>query len=156
MITDWIYNNPTWLWRNYPGRVLHRKFHAVGCSSFIVWCTQECAKLTTILPASRLPSSACYMRFCSPFIAIATWESFNTASDIVENDSDYAGGIYLDTHGLPRAKGQPIRDAVARYVSVVINEEWPIQRAGKTPDKGWKPLRDLNTAIATIQPPKPW
>lgn len=42
--------------------------------------------------------------------------------------------------------------AVARYVSVVINDEWPIQRAGKTPDQGWKPLRELNTAIATIQP----
>ncbi len=86
------------------------------------------------------------------FIAIATWESFSKASDIVENESDFAGGIYLDTQGLPPAKGQPIRDAVARYVSVVINEEWPIQRAGKTPDQGWKPLRELNTAIATIQP----
>ena len=88
------------------------------------------------------------------FIAIASWESFSKASDIVENESDYAGGIYLDTQGLPQAKGQPFyRDAVARYVSVVlINEEWPIQRAGKTPDQGWKPLREINTAIATIQP----
>ena len=52
----------------------------------------------------------------------------------------------------PQAKGQPIRDAAARYVNVVINEKWPVQRAGKTPDQGWKPLRELNTAIATIQP----
>jgi len=86
------------------------------------------------------------------FIAIATWESFSRASDIVENESDFAGGIYLDTQGLPPAKGQPIRDAIARYVNVVISEEWPVQRAGKTPDQGWKPLRELNTAIATIQP----
>jgi len=86
------------------------------------------------------------------FIAIATWESFSRASDIVENESDYVGGIYFDTQGLPPAKGQPIRDAAARYVSVVINEEWPIQRAGKTPNQGWKPLRDLNTAIATVRP----
>jgi hypothetical protein len=86
------------------------------------------------------------------FIAIATWESFSRASDIVENESDFAGGIYLDTQGLPQAKGQPIRDAVARYVSVVINDEWPVQREGKTPSQGWKPLRELNTAIATIQP----
>jgi hypothetical protein len=86
------------------------------------------------------------------FIAIATWESFSRASDIVENESDFAGGIYLDTQGLPPAKGQPIRDAIARYVTVVINDEWPVQREGKTPDQGWKPLRDLNTAIATIQP----
>src|SRR6202521_2514235 len=86
------------------------------------------------------------------FIAIATWESFSKASDIVESESDFAGGIYLDTQGLPQAKGQPIRDAVAHYVGVVINDEWPIQRAGKTPYQGWKPLREINTAIATIQP----
>jgi hypothetical protein len=86
------------------------------------------------------------------FIAIATWESFSRASDIVENESDFAGGIYLDTQGLPPLKGQPIRDAISRYVTVVINDEWPVQREGKTPDQGWKPLRELNGAIATIQP----
>jgi hypothetical protein len=53
----------------------------------------------------------------------------------VESESDYAGGIYFDSQGLPRAKGQPIRNTTAR-LSVVINEEWPIQRAGKTPDQG--------------------
>lgn len=70
----------------------------------------------------------------------------------MESESDYAGGIYFDTRGLPEAKGQPIRDAIERYVSIVINEEWPLQRDGITPNQGWKPLRDLNAAIATIQP----
>jgi hypothetical protein len=86
------------------------------------------------------------------FIAIATWESFSKASEIVEYESDIAGGIYLDTQDLSQAEGQPIRDAVASYVSVVINEEWPIQRAGKMPHQGWKPLHEINIAIATIEP----
>src|SRR5258707_3241733 len=64
------------------------------------------------------------------FIAIATWESFSKASDIVENESDYAGGIYLDTQGLPQAKGKEIRDAVGRYVTVVIDDQWPMPQAG--------------------------
>ena len=73
--------------------------------------------------------------------------------DIVENESDYAGGMYLDSAGLPDAKGQEIRDALSKYVSIVVDDvEWPIQRTGKTPDQGWKPLRDLATAIATIHP----
>jgi uncharacterized protein YacL len=53
---------------------------------------------------------------------------------------------------LPDAKGQEIRDALAKYVSVVVDVEWPIQRTGKTPDQGWKPLREIATAIATIHP----
>src|SRR6202043_753674 len=81
-----------------------------------------------------------------------TWESFSRASDIVEDESDYVGGIYLDTGGLPQDKGKEIRDAAERYVRVVIDVEWPIQRAGKTPDQGWKPLRELGSAIATIRP----
>ena len=70
------------------------------------------------------------------FIAIAAWKSFSRVSDIVESESDFAGGIYLDIQGLPLGKGQPIPDAVAHYVNVVINDEWPIRRAGKIPDQG--------------------
>jgi hypothetical protein len=86
------------------------------------------------------------------FIAIATWEAFSKAEDLVENESDFAGAIYLDTQGLPKEMGQNVRNLVAQYVHTVIDQEWPAQQAGKTADQGWKPLRDLNTAIATIKP----
>jgi hypothetical protein len=60
--------------------------------------------------------------------------------------------MYLDTAGLPDAKGLEIRNALQKYVRVVIDVEWPIQRQGVTPNQGWIPLRDLATAIATIRP----
>ena len=151
MINDWIYNNPTWLW----GTILVALFTAVSCGGLLVFHRLVHVNLRRAhndLAGFTIAVIGVLYAVLLAFIAIATWESFSKASDIVENESDYAGGIYLDTQGLPPAKGQPIRDAVARYVSVVINEEWPIQRAGKTPDQGWKPLRELNTAIATIQP----
>src|SRR5882762_5332451 len=140
MIVDWIYNNPTWLW----GTILVALFTAVSCAGLLVF--------HRLVHVSVRRAHNDLAGFTIAVIAIATWESFSKASDIVESESDFAGGIFLDTQGLPQAKGQPIRDAVARYVSIVINEEWPIQRAGKTPNQGWKPLRELNTAIATIQP----
>lgn len=86
------------------------------------------------------------------FIAIATWESYTKASDLVENESDFAGAIHLDTRGLSHPKGQAIRDAVERYVTVVIKQEWPRQQAGRIPYQAWKPLQELNGAIATLQP----
>jgi hypothetical protein len=151
MINDWIYNNPTWLW----GTVLVALFTAVSCSGLLVvhrLVHVSLRKAHNDLAGFTLAVIGVLYAVLLAFIAIATWESFSKASDIVENESDYAGALYLDTQGLPQAKGQPIRDAVARYVSVVINDEWPIQRAGRTPDQGWKPLREINTAIATIQP----
>jgi hypothetical protein len=151
MIVDWIYNNPTWLW----GSILVALFTAVSCAGLLLFhqlVRVDVRKAHNDLAGFTIGVIGVLYAVLLAFIAIATWESFSKASDIVEAESDYAGGIYLDTQGLSQAKGQPIRDAVARYVSVVINQEWPIQRAGKMPDEGWKPLRDINTAIATVQP----
>ncbi len=151
MIVDWIYNNPTWLW----GTILVALSVAVSCGGLLVFhrlVHVSVRKAHNDLAGFTIAVIGVLYAVLLAFIAIATWESFSRASDIVENESDFAGGIYLDTQGLPPAKGQPIRDAISRYVSVVINDEWPIQRAGKTPNQGWKPLRELNTAIATIQP----
>jgi hypothetical protein len=151
MIVDWIYNNPTWLW----GSILVALFTALSCGGLLVFhrlVHVDVRKAHNDLAGFTIAVIGVLYAVLLAFIAIATWESFSKASDIVEAESDYAGGIYLDTQGLPEAKGQPIRDAVKHYVDVVINDEWPNQRAGKTPDEGWKPLREINTAIATIQP----
>jgi hypothetical protein len=151
MILDWIYSTPTWLW----GTVVVIALDAAACVGLVVFhrlVHLEVRRAHNELTGFTVAVISVTYAVLLAFIAIATWESFSRASDIVESESDFAGGIYLDTQGLPQAKGQPIRDAVAHYVNVVINDEWPIQRAGKTPDQGWKPLRELNTAIATIQP----
>ena len=151
MIVDWIYNNPTWLW----GSLLIVIFVAVACGGLLIFHRLVHVSLRRAhndLAGFTFAIVGVLYAVLLAFIAIATWESFSHASDIVENESDYAGGMYLDTAGLPDAKGQEIRDALAKYVSVVIEVEWPIQRTGKTPNEGWKPLRDLATAIATIHP----
>jgi hypothetical protein len=151
MIVDWIYNNPTWLW----GSILVAGFTALACGGLLVFHRLVHVKLRRAhndLAGFTIAVIGVLYAVLLAFIAIATWESFSKASDIVEAESDYAGGIYLDTQGLPEAKGNEIRDAVRRYVSAVIDEEWPIQRAGRVPDQGWKPLRELDNAIATIQP----
>jgi hypothetical protein len=151
MIVDWIYSNPTWLW----GSIFVVLFTAAACGGLLIFHRLVHVNLRRAhndLAGFTIAIISVLYAVLLAFIAIATWESFSKASDIVENESDYAGGMYLDTAGLPDAKGQEIRDALAKYVNVVIDVEWPIQRQGKTPDQGWKPLRDLAIAIATIHP----
>jgi hypothetical protein len=70
----------------------------------------------------------------------------------VDSEADYVGSIYRDTQGLPPAVGQPIRDDLQQYVTTVVNQEWPVQQGGKTPDQGWAPLRKLHSSIVTIEP----
>jgi hypothetical protein len=151
MIVDWIYNNPTWLW----GTLLVAIFTAAACGGLLIFHRLVHVSLRRAhndLAGFTVAIISVLYAVLLAFIAIATWESFSRASDIVENESDYAGGMYLDTAGLPDAKGLEIRHALEKYVDVVVKVEWPIQRDGNTPDQGWKPLRDLATAIATIHP----
>jgi hypothetical protein len=151
MIVDWIYNNPTWLW----GTLLVAIFTAAACGGLLIFHRLVHVSLRRAhndLAGFTVAIISVLYAVLLAFIAIATWESFSRASDIVENESDYTGGMYLDTAGLPDAKGLEIRHALEKYVDVVVKVEWPIQRDGNTPDQGWKPLRDLATAIATIHP----
>ncbi len=151
MITDWIYNNSTWPW----GTVLVVVFTVVSCGGLLVFHRLvhiDLRKAHNDLAGFTFAVVGVIYAVLLAFIAIATWESFTKASDIVENESDFAGAIYLDTQGLAQTKGQAIREAVARYVSVVIEQEWPTQQTGHTPGQAWKPLRELNRAIATLQP----
>jgi uncharacterized protein YacL len=151
MIVDWIYNNPTWLW----GAIMVALFVFIACAGLLIFhrlVHVSVRRAHNDLAGFTFAIVGVLYAVLLAFIAIATWESFSRASDIVENESDYAGGMYLDTAGLPDAKGQEIRSALEKYVSVVVDVEWPIQRTGVTPDQGWKPLRDLATAIATINP----
>src|ERR1700689_252276 len=120
VIIDWIYNNPTWLW----GSILIALFTAASCGGLLVFHRLVHVNLRRAhndLAGFTIAIISVLYAVLLAFIAIATWESFSRASDIVENESDFVGGIYFDTQGLPQAKGKEIRDAVADYVNVVIN-----------------------------------
>jgi hypothetical protein len=89
------------------------------------------------------------------FIAVATWESFSRAERLVDTEADYVGSIYFDTQGLPSQMGHDIREDLREYVNIVVEDEWPEQRAGNVPVQGWAPLRKLHTAIVTMRPTTP-
>ncbi|MGH7880535.1 MAG: hypothetical protein ACREQD_13705, partial [Candidatus Binataceae bacterium] len=146
-----IYNSPTWLW----GSIFVAVFTALACGGLYVFhrlIHLEVRKAHNELAGFTIAIISVVYAVLLAFIAIATWEAYSHADDIVETESDLAGDIYLDTQGLPKARGEGIRHDIAQYVSTVIDDEWPTQRAGKTPEQGWKPLLELNSAIVKIQP----
>lgn len=151
MIADWIYNNPTWLW----GTVLVGLAAGVGGLGLLVvhrLVHIEVRRAHNELAGFLVAVISVTYAVLLAFIAVATWESFSHAQDIVDSEADYVGSIYRDTQGLPPAVGQSIRDDLQEYVTAVVNQEWPVQREGKTPDQGWAPLRKLHSSIVTIEP----
>ncbi len=151
MITDWIYNNPTWLW----GTILVSFFSisaGVGLYIFQRLVHVDLRRAHNELAGFIVAVISVTYAVLLAFIAVATWESFSHAQDVVDNEADYVGSIYRDTQGLPPEMGQAIRDDLQQYVATVVSVEWPEQRQGKTPDQGWAPLRKLHGSIVTMQP----
>jgi hypothetical protein len=151
MITDWIYNNPTWL----LGIVvigLATSASALGLIIFHRFVHLEFRRAHNDLAGFIIAIVSVMYAVLLAFITIATWEAFSKAQDIVDNEADYLGSIYRDTQGLPPSVGQGIRDDLKAYVRTVINDEWPLQQQGKTPERGWVPLHKLHATIVTMQP----
>lgn len=151
MVVDWIYNNPTWLWGTIL-MMLATGGASLGLFVFHRLVHVELRRAHNDLAGFTVAIISVTYAVLLAFIAIATWESFSTASQIVDNEADYVDSIYRDTQGLPDQMGQDIRNDLQEYVGTVIHDEWPEQRAGRTPTQGWKPLRRLHRAIVTMQP----
>jgi hypothetical protein len=151
MITDWIYNNPTWLWGTIL-LLLACGSACIGLAIFHRLVHLELRKAHNELAGFTVAIISVVYAVLLAFIAIETWESYTTADDIVQSEADYVGSIYRDTQGLPAQMGQDIRGDLQEYVHTVIEQEWPIQREGRMPEQGWEPLRRLHIAIVKMQP----
>jgi hypothetical protein len=151
MIVDWIYSNPTWLW----GSVVVGLFAGSACAGLCIFhrlVHLETRRAHNELTGFALAVISVTYAVLLAFIAIATWESFSAAGQVVNSEADYVGSIYRDTQGLPTTMGQAIRNDTRQYVTIVIDDEWPAQQAGQTPNQGWESLRRIHSAIVTMHP----
>src|SRR5579871_1585393 len=99
MIIDWIYSSPTWLW----GTIFVFVCAGVACLGLTIFHRLvhiEIRKAHNELAGFTVAVVAVVYAVLLAFIAIATWESFSSAQEIVENEADYVGNIYRDTRGL--------------------------------------------------------
>jgi len=153
MILDWVYSSPTWLW----GSIFVGLLVGSACGGLVIFhrlVHLEMRRTHNELTGFAIAVISVTYAVLLAFIAIATWESYSEAGQIVDSEADYVGSIYRDTQGLPANMGQNIRSDTQQYVETVVNDEWPIQRDGLTPGQGWEPLRKIHSAIVTMQPIK--
>lgn len=151
MILDFIYGTPTWLW----GSILVILLDSLACMGLFLFHRMihiDVRRAHNDLTGFTVAVISVTYAVLLAFIAIATWESFANAETVVDREADCVGSIYRDTQGLPASMGDDIRSDTKAYVRTVIDQEWPMQQAGKLPTQGWEPLRKVHSAIVTMQP----
>lgn len=150
-MVDWVYNHPVWLW----GSIL-----VLGAAAFACLGLSVCHRLVRIevrrahndLAGFSIAIISVVYAVLLAFIAVATWESFAAADNVVQAEAGYVGNLYRDTRGFPQAIGERMRAALAQYTEAVIGSEWPLQRQGEIPSAGWKPLHGLHAELVAFQP----
>ena len=86
------------------------------------------------------------------FIAVATWESYTKASEVVQTEANLVGTLTRDTMGIPEPTAGVVRAEIGRYLEVVIHQEWPVQRTGRVSEVGWANLDRIHRQVAAISP----
>lgn len=150
-LVDWIYNNPTWLWGSILvcGTML---LAGLGLAVFHPFVDVEVRRSHNDLAGFSIAIISVVYAVLLAFIAVATWEAFSSAENVVQEEAGYIGNLYRDTAGFPDAIGGPMRTALKEYCDTVINAEWPLQQQGKRPNQGWKPLYKLHRLLVTFDP----
>jgi len=120
------------------GTILVALFTAIACTGLLIFHRLlhiDLRKAHTTWQASPLQSSGSCMQFCS-LSSPSYLESFEKASDRL-NPNLIRRGIYLGYARL--ASSQRTRRSAMRgaLLSAVIDEEWPVQRAGRVLTQGW-------------------
>ena len=86
------------------------------------------------------------------FIAVAVWQSFGQAEDLVQTEANLVGNLYRDTSALPEPAAATLRNDLFVYAETVVQDEWPELSAGHIDDaSGWQLLDRFHTTLFGIR-----
>lgn len=85
-------------------------------------------------------------------IAVAVWNTYSQAGELVSREAASIGAIYRDVGGYPSPLREELRSHVREYTVFVIDKAWPAQKSGQIPEGGGEILDDLQSALFSFEP----
>lgn len=90
------------------------------------------------------------------FIAIAVWEGYTAAGQLVQTEASIVDDMYRGTVGLPSDLAVQLRRDLYAYTETVVTQEWP-QMTTATPKQldGWLILGQAHLGLTGLHPQDP-
>jgi hypothetical protein len=86
------------------------------------------------------------------FIAVAVWQNFGQADNLVQSEANLVGDLYRDTVALPDTVAAKLRHYLYVYAETVVQDEWPELAGGNAdPAPGWQLLDSFHSEIVQFR-----
>jgi hypothetical protein len=85
-------------------------------------------------------------------IAVAVWNTYSNAGDLVSREASAIGAIYRDIGGYPSPRREEMRANLREYTVFLIDKAWPAQRSGYIPEGGGEILDALQANLFSFEP----
>jgi uncharacterized membrane protein YraQ (UPF0718 family) len=86
---------------------------------------------------------------------VAVWEQWNAAAGRADQEASELAEVFWLAHRMPESEGHHIQELVRSYARVVVEEEWPLMRQGKSSQKAWDLLDEIRSEVQDFQPSTP-
>jgi hypothetical protein len=84
--------------------------------------------------------------------AVSVWSQYSQVSDVVSSEATTLARLWRDVRGYPQAERDALQDELRGYTEQIINEAWPEQRQGRTPQDGVEHMNRLQAQLFAFEP----
>jgi hypothetical protein len=88
-------------------------------------------------------------------MVVAVWEQWNAAAARADEEASALAEVFWVADRLPESEGRHIQELARSYARVVVDEEWPLMRQGKSSQKAWDLLEEIRSEVQDFQPSTP-
>ena len=74
------------------------------------------------------------------FSLFLVWQQYEVAQRTAESEAAHVEQLYRLAGGFPEPERGRVQDLAASYARVVVEEEWPLMRDGRTSERGSSPM----------------
>ncbi len=86
------------------------------------------------------------------FTVIITWQDFDKASEVTNNEANCIASLYRDATPFPAGFRARLKSELTNYVNAIINDEWQIMAKGQRSAKVQKIQEKLWLLYGSFQP----
>jgi hypothetical protein len=86
------------------------------------------------------------------FSLLLVWQQYDAAEKMAESEAAHVEELYQLAGGFPEPERGEIQEIVVSYARVVVEEEWPLMREGRTSPHAAEHADELRDSIQDFQP----